>query len=92
MPSRGLGDAEVNPFWSQKAQDEFRLAASRPGDLPTDLDRNDSREPIQSAASGLAVPPSFTDLTGKGWGGILPASRKQEAWSHSLEDQMSHHD
>ena len=70
VPSRGLGDADVNPFWSQKAQDEFRLAASRPGDLPTDLDRNDSREPIQSAASGLAVPPSFTDLTGKGRGGI----------------------
>ena len=70
MPSRGLGDVGVNPFWSQKTQDEFRLAASRPGDLPNVLDTSDSREPIQSVASGLAVPPSFTDLTGKGRGGI----------------------
>ena len=69
VPSRGLGDVGVNPFWSQKTQDEFRLAASRPGDLPNVLDTSDSREPIQSVASGLAVPPFIHGpyWEGTGW-------------------------
>ena len=80
VPSRGLGggDWAGNPFYSKKAQDEYRLASSRPDDLPAHLDDSFSREPIRNVASGLAVPPSFhMDPTGKGRGsssaGLLDA-------------------
>ena len=54
VPSRGtdLPTAAVNPFYSEKTQEECKLAAARPLGLPSDYEGMD---PLQTCLGALRV-------------------------------------
>ena len=69
LPSRG-SDWNGNPFYSQKAQDECVLQASRPQGLPTDQMSDDVGPPLPSLSGRAAqFEQVSTEQTGKGRGG-----------------------
>ena len=69
LPSRG-SDWNGNPFYSQKAQDECVLQASRPQGLPTDQMSDDVGPPLPGLSGRAAqFEQVSTEQTGKGRGG-----------------------